>query len=65
MNNVDGLCGFYNGDPKDDKTKPDGKLATSTTDYGKSWSTDGDSCEPPKCSSSETSKAFQLCDMVQ
>ncbi|KAK7066926.1 hypothetical protein SK128_023902 [Halocaridina rubra] len=64
-NKVDGLCGLFNKDPKDDKTKPDGKLATSTAEFGKSWLFDGDSCEAIKCSSEHTSEAFQMCNMVQ
>lgn len=32
-----GLCGDYNGDPKDDFQKPDGSQATNPSDFGNSW----------------------------
>lgn len=34
---VCGLCGDYNGDPKDDFQKPDGSQATNPSDFGNSW----------------------------
>ncbi|XP_021107375.1 IgGFc-binding protein [Heterocephalus glaber] len=32
-----GLCGDYNGDPKDDFQKPDGSLAANPNEFGNSW----------------------------
>ncbi|GAB0193587.1 IgGFc-binding protein [Grus japonensis] len=32
-----GLCGNYNGDPNDDNIKPNGDVASSSTDLGQSW----------------------------
>ncbi|NWX42234.1 ZAN protein, partial [Steatornis caripensis] len=32
-----GLCGNYNGDPNDDNIKPNGDIASSSTDLGQSW----------------------------
>ncbi|OPJ78925.1 zonadhesin-like [Patagioenas fasciata monilis] len=32
-----GLCGNYNGDPNDDNIKPDGGIASTSTDLGESW----------------------------
>ncbi|NXX95018.1 ZAN protein, partial [Centropus bengalensis] len=32
-----GLCGNYNGDPKDDNIKPGGDIASNSTDLGQSW----------------------------
>uniref|UniRef100_A0A8C6GC66 Mucin-2 n=1 Tax=Mus spicilegus TaxID=10103 RepID=A0A8C6GC66_MUSSI len=32
-----GLCGDYNGDPKDDFQKPDGSQTTDPSDFGNSW----------------------------
>ncbi|XP_071422998.1 IgGFc-binding protein-like [Pithys albifrons albifrons] len=32
-----GLCGNYNGDPNDDNIKPNGDIASSSTDLGESW----------------------------
>ncbi|KAF1470826.1 Zonadhesin, partial [Megadyptes antipodes antipodes] len=32
-----GLCGNYNGDPNDDNIKPNGDIASGSTDLGQSW----------------------------
>ncbi|XP_064522311.1 IgGFc-binding protein-like isoform X3 [Pseudopipra pipra] len=32
-----GLCGNYNGDPNDDNIKPNGDIASGSTDLGESW----------------------------
>ncbi|XP_075794395.1 IgGFc-binding protein-like isoform X3 [Pelodiscus sinensis] len=32
-----GLCGNYNGDPKDDNRKPNGSIAADSTELGESW----------------------------
>ncbi|NXF13276.1 ZAN protein, partial [Smithornis capensis] len=32
-----GLCGNYNGDPGDDNIKPNGDIASGSTDLGESW----------------------------
>ncbi|XP_051569103.1 IgGFc-binding protein-like [Myxocyprinus asiaticus] len=37
-----GLCGDYNGDPKDDFRTPTGELVQRPTDFGNSWNTDPD-----------------------
>ncbi|XP_053123551.1 IgGFc-binding protein-like [Hemicordylus capensis] len=38
-----GLCGNFNGDPNDDFSKPDGNLAPSPVEFGRSWKVeDGD-----------------------
>ncbi|XP_011835543.1 PREDICTED: IgGFc-binding protein-like [Mandrillus leucophaeus] len=44
-----GLCGNYNGDPKDDFQKPNGSQAGNANDFGNSWeeSVPGSPCLPP------------------
>ncbi|XP_067299058.1 zonadhesin, like isoform X1 [Pseudorasbora parva] len=42
-----GLCGDYNGDPKDDFQTPTGEQVQSPNDFGHSWNTD------PKCNKPE------------
>ncbi|XP_055002412.1 IgGFc-binding protein [Sorex araneus] len=44
-----GLCGDYNGDPKDDFQKPNGSLASNPNDFGNSWEqkVPGSPCLPP------------------
>lgn len=34
VHKVDGLCGYFNDQPEDDKRKPDGSLAKTTADFG-------------------------------
>ncbi|KAL2079742.1 hypothetical protein ACEWY4_025486 [Coilia grayii] len=43
---VCGLCGDYDGNPKDDFRTPTGELVTKPNDFGNSWNTD------PKCNKS-------------
>ncbi|XP_071530011.1 hemocytin-like isoform X2 [Panulirus ornatus] len=63
---VDGLCGFYTGNMHDDKTKPDGTLASSIKEFGQSWALDGKTCdEKPKCKPESTNKAYKLCSTIQ
>ncbi|XP_007941342.1 IgGFc-binding protein [Orycteropus afer afer] len=46
-----GLCGNYNGDPKDDFQKPDGSQAGNPNDFANSWeeAVPGSPCLPPTC----------------
>uniref|UniRef100_A0A9L0SED5 Fc gamma binding protein n=1 Tax=Equus caballus TaxID=9796 RepID=A0A9L0SED5_HORSE len=47
-----GLCGDYNGDPKDDFQKPDGSQASDPKDFGNSWEEkvpDSPCVPPPPC----------------
>ncbi|XP_016349977.1 IgGFc-binding protein-like [Sinocyclocheilus anshuiensis] len=37
MDKVSGLCGNFNGDPKDDFTMPSNTQADSATEFGQSW----------------------------
>ncbi|XP_005414138.1 PREDICTED: IgGFc-binding protein isoform X1 [Chinchilla lanigera] len=51
-----GLCGDYNGDPKDDFQKPDGSQAANPNEFGNSWEepVPDSPCEPtPDCSPGE------------
>ncbi|KAG2468426.1 FCGBP protein, partial [Polypterus senegalus] len=44
-----GLCGNYNGDPKDDFMKPNGEMANSSDEFANSWQTQEDEdkiCKP-------------------
>ena len=37
FNNVEGLCGNFNGDPSDDFVMSDGSKTTSTDEFSLSW----------------------------
>ncbi|XP_051018734.1 IgGFc-binding protein-like [Acomys russatus] len=74
-----GLCGDYNGDPKDDFRKPDGSQAANPSDFGNSWEEvvpdspcapvppcTGDGCDPTECSPELKDKyqGQQFCGML-
>lgn len=47
-----GLCGNYNGDPKDDFQKPDGSHAADPNEFGNAWEEkvpDSPCAPPPEC----------------
>ncbi|XDV18475.1 hypothetical protein PO909_024166 [Leuciscus waleckii] len=53
-----GLCGDYNGDPKDDFQTPTGELVQNPNDFGHSWNTDPECNKPevdptPGCTDAE------------
>lgn len=62
---IDGLCGYFNGDDKDDKRKPDGRLAKSTSEFGDSWARDTTICEAEMCPISVQDKAWDMCNQVK
>lgn len=62
---INGLCGFFNEDPSDDKKKPDGTLSKSTADFVDSWKT-GDLkklCEPQTCPVHLQNQAWEICQV--
>lgn len=65
---VDGLCGYYNGNPKDDKRSPDGQIIPNTEKFGDSWydkRIPKDQCGDLKCPREMQAKALQLCNIIQ
>ncbi|KAL7040824.1 hypothetical protein ACKWTF_000531 [Chironomus riparius] len=68
VNQVDGLCGFYSNEKTDDKRMPNGKLATSTVEFGDSWSvsqTNKEDCEPQVCPKMLQEAAWTMCNLVK
>lgn len=63
---VDGLCGYYSGNPEDDKRKPDGTVAKNTMEFGDSWARDArkESCEAKVCPAHVQKKAWEICNKV-
>ncbi|XP_076156228.1 IgGFc-binding protein-like [Alosa pseudoharengus] len=43
-----GLCGDYDGNPKDDFRTPTGKLVTKPNDFGNSWNSDPECIKSPE-----------------
>ena len=64
---VDGLCGYYNDNPKDDKRKPDGSAARTTVEFGDNWSRSEKSahCEVRTCPVQIQNKALEICNKVK
>lgn len=65
---VDGLCGYFNNNPNDDKRLPNGEQTLSTIDFGDAWLLDKDSkqkCEPQACSQEWQETALQMCNKAK
>ncbi|XP_069683352.1 hemocytin isoform X2 [Periplaneta americana] len=64
---VDGLCGFFDGNLANDKLKPDGRLARTTTDFGNSWVNPNleVSCKPSLCPPEPEEEARRICALVR
>ncbi|XP_030749920.1 hemocytin [Sitophilus oryzae] len=65
---VDGLCGYFNDDPDDDKRKPDGTLARTTAEFGDSWILDKEQpewCEAKACPLHIQNQAWDICTKVK
>lgn len=65
---VDGLCGYYNEYPNDDKRLPDGTAVISTIDFGDGWWRDPmvkPICESQACSQQNQNIAWELCNKIK
>lgn len=65
---VDGLCGYYNEYPNDDKRLPDGTQVISTIDFGDGWWRDPTAkskCEAHACSQQDQDVAWEMCNKIK
>lgn len=65
---VDGLCGYFNDMPEDDKRLPNGDPAPSTMEFGDSWKMPDRSleeCEPHVCPKHIQEQAWEMCNAVR
>nr|XP_023019258.1 hemocytin-like [Leptinotarsa decemlineata] len=65
---VDGLCGYFNDQPEDDKRKPDGSIARTSVEFGDSWALSDDQpdiCEARVCPIHLQNKAWEMCNKVK
>lgn len=68
IENVDGLCGFFNGDTNDDKRMPNGVQSTSTTEFGDSWYIEQiskENCKPHACPINLQEAAWEMCNAIR
>lgn len=68
VNQVDGLCGFFNNNKTDDKRTPTGEIASSTVEFGNSWSLNQmkpEECEPQVCPTKLQNAAIKMCNLVK
>ncbi|XP_059615285.1 hemocytin [Phlebotomus argentipes] len=64
---VDGLCGFFNGQMRDDKRLPNGDDAQSTVEFGEAWYVDRmskENCQPHACPRDIQEEAWRICNAV-
>lgn len=65
---VDGLCGYYDEYPNNDKRLPNGSQVISTVDFGDGWWRDPTSkpkCEPQSCSQQNQELAWEMCNKIK
>lgn len=65
---VDGLCGYFDDNPDNDKRKPDGSSARTSVEFGDSWALANDQpavCETKVCPIHIQDKAWEMCNKVK
>lgn len=66
MEKLLGLCGLYNGIITDDKKKPDGKIATTSKEFGDSWKINSEKyCLPSYCPIEIKEKVLKACNRLR
>ncbi|XP_011303247.1 hemocytin [Fopius arisanus] len=62
---IDGLCGYFDGNMKNDKQTPDGIQAKTTDVFGDSWVMDGTpECDTQGCSKEMYAQAKEICSTI-
>ncbi|XP_041977645.1 hemocytin isoform X2 [Aricia agestis] len=64
---VDGLCGAFDGDASNDRSTPDGRLATSTEKFASSWAKPGlpaDACRVSACPPDQQARVWEMCKVI-
>lgn len=62
---VDGLCGFFDNNPANDKLKRDGVIATTTPEFGNSWADSNVQCEAKICPLHIQKAALEACNVFR
>ncbi|XP_063975011.1 hemocytin [Diachasmimorpha longicaudata] len=62
---IDGLCGYFDGNMRNDKQRPDGVQAKTTPIFGDSWVMDGTpECDTQGCSREMYAQAKEICSTI-
>lgn len=62
---IDGLCGFFDNNPNNDKLKRDGLISTSTPEFGNSWADSDKQCEAKICPMHVQKAALEACNVFR
>ncbi|KAG6461849.1 hypothetical protein O3G_MSEX012891 [Manduca sexta] len=64
---VDGMCGAFDGNPRNDRQLPDGRLATTIDEFGRGWGKPGlpaDACAPRITPPNQQQEVWDLCKVI-
>ncbi|XP_045445614.1 hemocytin-like [Melitaea cinxia] len=67
LGHVDGLCGLFDGDASNDRTMPNGKIATNLEQFGRSWSKPGPlptDCQVDAAPKEQQKRVWGLCAVI-
>ncbi|KAL0131073.1 hypothetical protein PUN28_002574 [Cardiocondyla obscurior] len=62
---VDGLCGYFDGDIRNDRQTPEGTQARSTVQFGDSWAMENTECDLHVCPRNVQEQAWTICNSVK
>lgn len=62
---VDGLCGYFDGDIKNDRQTPEGTQARSTVQFGDSWAMEDMECDLHVCPRDVQEQGWTICNSVK
>lgn len=59
---VNGLCGLFDFNKDNDKSKPDGTVTSNTQEFGDSWNAGNELCKARMCPKHVLTKAKDICE---
>lgn len=64
-NLIDGLCGHFDFDAKNDKMKPDGSITSFTEEFGNSWKYGNETCGMMVCPEEVQKRGREFCQALR